>query len=96
LNGLFSVLSGYSGGNISQTTLWLATKLVLLRKVLLALAAHYGYYINQMDVATTFLSALLQEKIYITELEVFFCLAMKNKYVILLKSLYGLKQATRS
>jgi hypothetical protein len=62
-------------------------------RILLALAAKQGWKVYQMDAVAAFLAADLKEKIFMkvpTELQKYF-----GKYVQILKSLYGLKQAAR-
>ena len=62
-------------------------------RIILALAAKQGWKVYQMDAVAAFLAADLKEKIFMkmpTELQQYF-----GKYVQILKSLYGLKQAAR-
>jgi hypothetical protein len=62
-------------------------------RIILALAAKKGWKVYQMDAVAAFLAASLKEKIFMkvpTELQQYF-----GKYVQILKSLYGLKQAAR-
>jgi hypothetical protein len=62
-------------------------------RIILALAAKRGWKVYQMDAVAAFLAADLKEKIFMkvpTELQQYF-----GKYVQILKSLYGLKQAAR-
>lgn len=62
-------------------------------RIILALAAKKGWKVYQMDAVAAFLAADLKEKIFMkvpTELQQYF-----GKYVQILKSLYGLKQAAR-
>lgn len=62
-------------------------------RIMLALAAKKGWKVHQMDAVAAFLAARLQEEIFMkvpTELQQYF-----GKYVRILKSLYGLKQAAR-
>ena len=62
-------------------------------RIILALAAKKGWKVHQMDAVAAFLAARLQEEIFMkvpTELQQYF-----GKYVQILKSLYGLKQAAR-
>ncbi len=62
--------------------------------VLFSLVALYDYHIHQIDVTTTFLNGTLQEEIYISPLEGFMSIGNETKVCHLLKSLYGLKQAS--
>ncbi|KAM4067913.1 reverse transcriptase (RNA-dependent DNA polymerase) [Hirsutella rhossiliensis] len=62
-------------------------------RIILALAAKKGWKVYQMDAVAAFLAADLKERIFMkvpTELQQYF-----GKYVQILKSLYGLKQAAR-
>ncbi|KID83233.1 retrotransposon like protein [Metarhizium guizhouense ARSEF 977] len=62
-------------------------------RIILALAAKQGWKVYQMDAVAAFLAADLKEEIFMkvpTELQQHF-----GKYVQILKSLYGLKQAAR-
>lgn len=62
-------------------------------RIILALAAKQGWKVYQMDAVAAFLAADLREEIFMkvpTELQQHF-----GKYVQILKSLYGLKQAAR-
>lgn len=62
-------------------------------RVLMATANHFGYYIGQMDVNSAFLNGELKEEIYMQQPEGF--IKDKSKVCKLIKSLYGLKQASR-
>ena len=64
-------------------------------RILLAIAAHYDYEIWQMDVKTTFLNGNLTEDVYMTQLEGFIS-NDGSKVCKLQRSIYGLKQASRS
>ncbi|WVZ96895.1 hypothetical protein U9M48_042475 [Paspalum notatum var. saurae] len=57
-------------------------------RILLAIAAYHDYEVWQMDVKTAFLNGNLSEDVYMTQPDGFVCK--------LLKSIYGLKQASRS
>jgi hypothetical protein len=62
-------------------------------RMILATAAKNRWKVHQMDAVAAFLAASLQEEIFMkvpTELQQYF-----GKYVQILKSLYGLKQAAR-
>ena len=64
-------------------------------RIILAIAAYYDYEIWQMDVKTAFLNGHLQEEVYMIQLEGFVS-KDPNKVCKLQKSIYGLKQASRS
>jgi hypothetical protein len=63
--------------------------------VLLSLVASHGLLMHQMDVKTTFLNGELEEEIYMTQSDGFVVKGQEDKVCKLLKSLYGLKQATK-
>ena len=65
-------------------------------RILLSIAAHMDYEIWQMDVKTTFLNESLDETIYMVQLEGFIAKGQEKKVCKLKKSIYGLKQASRS
>ncbi|WJZ97236.1 hypothetical protein VitviT2T_015857 [Vitis vinifera] len=65
-------------------------------RILLSIAAYYDYEIWQMDVKTTFLNGHLKETIYMVELEGFVVKDQEQKVYKLQRSIYGLKQASRS
>jgi len=65
-------------------------------RVLLAIAAFYDYEIWQMDVKTAFLNGKLSEDVYMTQPEGFVHPKNSNKVCKLERSIYGLKQASRS
>ena len=64
--------------------------------ILLSIAAHYDYEIWQMDVKTAFLNGNLDEEIYMMQPKGF--IAKNQEYMVckLKRSIYGLKQASRS
>ncbi|KAL8091410.1 hypothetical protein AgCh_033864 [Apium graveolens] len=64
-------------------------------RILLAIAAYYDYEIWQMDVKTTFLNGELEEEVYMTQPEGF--LSKGNEHLVckLLRTIYGLRQASR-
>lgn len=65
-------------------------------RIILAIAAYYDYEIWQMDVKTAFLNGFLEEDVYMTQPEGFEDPNEAGKVCKLKKSIYGLKQASRS
>jgi len=65
-------------------------------KLLLALAAQNGWHIFQLDVKSAFLNGVLNEEIYVEQLDGFENKITSNKVYLLKKALYGLKQAPRA
>ena len=65
-------------------------------RILLSIAACLDYEIWQMDVKTAFLNGYLEEDIYMAQPDGFINKDQQNKVCKLLKSIYGLKQASRS
>ena len=65
-------------------------------RILLAVAAHYDYEIWQMDVKTTLLNGILEEDVYMTQPQGFIDPKVAKKVCKLHRSIYGLKQASRS
>ncbi|GJR53988.1 retrotransposon protein, putative, ty1-copia subclass [Tanacetum coccineum] len=65
-------------------------------RILISIAAYYDYDIWQMDVKTTFLNGYLDEDIYIVQPEGFVDPNHPRKVCKLQRSIYGLKQASRS
>ena len=65
-------------------------------RILLAIANHMDYEIWQMDVRTAFLNGSLDETIYMVQPEGFIEKGQEKKVCKLQKSIYGLKQASRS
>ena len=65
-------------------------------RILLSIATHYDYEIWQMDDKATFLNGNLKEEIYMMQPEGF--IAKNHEYMVckLIRSIYGLKQASRS
>ena len=64
-------------------------------RTLLALASIYKLHIHQMDVKTAFLNGDLEEEIYMEQPEGFIVKGKENKVCRLVKSIYGLKQASK-
>jgi len=65
-------------------------------RILLAIAAHYDYEIWQMDVKTAFLNGYIDQDIYMEQPEGFTPKDNIGKVCKLKRSIYGLKQASRS
>ena len=65
-------------------------------KILLSIAAYYDYEIWQMDVKTAFLNGNLEEEIYMMQPEGFIANNQEHMVCKLKRSIYGLKQASRS
>ena len=65
-------------------------------RIILAIAAYFDYEIWQMDVKTAFLIKNLTEDVYIMQPEDFVDPSNAGKICKLRKSIYGLKQASRS
>ena len=65
-------------------------------RILLAIVAFYDYEIWQMDVKTAFLNGNLLEDVYMTQPEGFVTPGNADKVCKLQRSIYGLKQASRS
>ena len=64
--------------------------------ILLTIAAYHDYDIWQMDVKTAFLNGFLEEDIYMEQPEGFISSETSNLVCKLQKSIYGLKQTSRS
>ena len=65
-------------------------------RTLLSIATALDYEIWQMDVKTAFLNGYLDESIYMMQPEGFIVEGQEQKVCKLLRSIYGLKQASRS
>ena len=65
-------------------------------RILLAIAAFHDYEIWQMDVKTAFLNGKLTENVYMVQPEGFIDSKYPNRVYKLERSIYGLKQASRS
>jgi hypothetical protein len=63
---------------------------------MLAIVAYFDYEIWQMDVKTAFLNGNIEEELYIVQPEAFVDPKDANKVCKLQRSIYGLKQASRS
>ncbi|GJX40230.1 putative RNA-directed DNA polymerase [Tanacetum coccineum] len=65
-------------------------------RILISIATYYDYEIWQMDIKTTFLNGYLDEDIYMVQPEGFVDPNHPRKVCKLQRSIYGLKQASRS
>ncbi|KAJ9561697.1 hypothetical protein OSB04_006857 [Centaurea solstitialis] len=65
-------------------------------RISMAISAYFNYEIWQMDVKTAFLNGKLTEDVYMQQPEGFVDSKNPDKVCKLLKSVYGLKQASRS
>ncbi|KAK1695566.1 hypothetical protein QYE76_012263 [Lolium multiflorum] len=65
-------------------------------RILLAIAAFFDYEIWQMDVKTAFLNGDIEEELYMVQPKGFVDPENANKVCKLQRSIYGLKQASRS
>ena len=65
-------------------------------RILLAIAAYYDYKIWKMDVKIAFLNGNLLEDVYMTQSKGFLDPKYSNRVCKLQRSIYGLKQASRS
>ena len=65
-------------------------------RILLTIVTYYDYEILKMDVKTVFLNGNLLEDVYMTQLEGFINPKNSGKICKLQRSIYGLKQVSRS
>ncbi|KAM2034968.1 hypothetical protein ACFX16_038120 [Malus domestica] len=65
-------------------------------RILLAIVAYHDYEIWQMDVKKAFLNGYLEEELYMTQPEGFVSKSKRTKVCKLQRSIYRLKQASRS
>ena len=65
-------------------------------RIMLAIEAYHDYEIWQMDVKTAFLNGFLEEEVYMSQPEGFISKNKPNQVCKLKRSIYGLKQASRS
>ena len=65
-------------------------------RILLSIVAAYDYEIWQMDVKTAFLNGYLKKDIYMVQPNGFIAKGQEQNVCKLLRSIYGLKQASRS
>ena len=64
--------------------------------MLIALAAHKGWKLYQLDVKSAFLNGVLKEELYVEQPQGFEIEGEEKKVYKLKKALYGLKQAPRA
>ena len=64
-------------------------------RILLSIVASLSYEIRQINVKTAFLNDDLEEEMYMSQLDGFIQKGHDQKVYKLLKSIYGLKQASR-
>ena len=65
-------------------------------RIFLSIAAHYDYEIWKMDVKIAFLNGNLEEETYMMQSEGFISKNQEHMVCKLKRSIYGLKQASRS
>ena len=65
-------------------------------RILLSIAAHFNYEIWLMDVKTAFLNGNLEECIYMLQSDDFIEKGQEHMLCKLKRSIYGLKQVSRS
>ncbi|MCO5614287.1 hypothetical protein L7F22_068565 [Adiantum nelumboides] len=63
---------------------------------LIAIAAHHGWKVHQLDIKTAILNGDLQEEVYVSQPSGFVVKSQEQKVCRLRKALYGLKQAPRA
>lgn len=65
-------------------------------RLILALAAQYGWVVHHLDVKSAFLNGDLEGEVYVTQPEGYVDKKQSHKVLKLLKALYGLRQAPRA
>ena len=65
-------------------------------RLVLAMAAQFGWKVHQMDVKSAFLNGDLHEEVYMTQPPGFKVVGKDHQVLKLVKALYGLKQAPRT
>ncbi|KAJ9566613.1 hypothetical protein OSB04_002579 [Centaurea solstitialis] len=85
-------------GNVHTFKARLVAKVAMLKsiRILMAISTYFNYEIWQTDVKTAFLNGKLTEDVYMQQPEGFVDPKNPNEVCKLLKSIYGLKQASRS
>lgn len=84
----FTQKKGFDYGETYSPTAKLTTF-----RIVMSVANHFGYHVEHMDVNSAFLNGNLSEEIYMKQPEGF--VQDETKVCKLIKSLYGLKQASR-
>ena len=79
-----------------QETFAPTTRMTMIIRLVLALAAKEGCQVYQMDKMSTFCNGNLEEEVYVEGLLGFVIPGSKSKVCRLRKALYGLKQAPRA
>jgi hypothetical protein len=64
--------------------------------ILLAFVAFKGFKLYQIDVKSVFINGVIQKEVYVNQPSGFENLKYPNRVYKILKSLYGLKQASRA
>ena len=91
------VAQGYSqmeGVNYDETLAAIARMESI--RILLALACHLKFKLNQMDVKTAFFNGFLKEDVYVAQPKRFIDPHFSDHVLYLKKALYGLKQAPKA
>jgi hypothetical protein len=65
-------------------------------RIIISLAAVFGWKLHQMDVKTAFLNSEVEQEVYIKQLEGFVIHGKESHVCKLKKALYRLKQAPRA
>ena len=91
------VVKGYTQKEgIDYKEIFLSVAMLKSIRILLVIAAKLDYEIWQMDVKTAFLNGNLEENIYMRQPEGFIAKGQKHMVSKLQRSIYGLKQSSRS
>jgi hypothetical protein len=65
-------------------------------RVMLVVAAHFGWIVHHMDVKSAFLNGALAEEVYVQQPPGFTVDGLERSVLWLHKALYGLRQASRA
>jgi hypothetical protein len=84
------------GGYPSPTEAFAPVARLELVRLLLTIAAHYGWGVHHMGIKSVFLNGELQEEVYVQQPPGFIDDKNKHKVLRLHKALYGLRQAPRA
>ncbi|KAL0391597.1 UNVERIFIED_CONTAM: hypothetical protein Slati_4523900 [Sesamum latifolium] len=101
-NQIWTLVDGPKGVKPVGVSQSINVRLVLMgshgqvHTIMLAIAAWYDYEIWQTDVKTAFLNGFVEEEIYMDQSEGFTIVGEEQKVFHLQRSIYGLKQASRS